>query len=350
MISVPKSRLGEGALESIGGFLEDRPLVISSPGALSSVSQSLDLSRAQVVHVKGADWETLVSLAAGLDKSDFSCCLAVGGGRNIDVAKLAWKAVVNEETESPAAKRKAVIDDSIPGPLIAVPTTCGSGSEASAVSVVNIGGKKVPVFNPQLLPDLAVVDPSTLVGLPEELFTLTLWDALCHGLESFVSPLADDLSRQWSALGAKLAIKCLSAEQIRSPIEIGLARTAGLAAFAAGVAASAASVGLTHAIAHCLEPLEAAEIHSSLTAKFLLPVLRFNAEKVPGKYDLLAAALGLADRAELLSEIERLMERCDLRAGDLTGIGGETITSILRDPCARTNPTFISGREWEEMA
>ena len=130
--------------------------------------------------------------------------LAVGGGSAMDMAKLvcifaAQQASPREVIAGlPHLKPKQL-------PLIAVPTTAGTGSEATHFAVVYAEGKKYSVAHPSLLPDFAMVDPELTYDLPGDLTAVTGLDALCQGIESLWSVQSTEESRRFARKAVRLA-------------------------------------------------------------------------------------------------------------------------------------------------
>lgn len=121
--------------------------------------------------------------------SDCDTFLAVGGGSPIDVAKC-----IKHYSESDA-------------PLIAIPTTSGTGSESTHFAVVYDNGSKLSVAAPNLLPDIAILEPSTLKNVPEYTRKATMLDALCHAIESHWAKKATDESRAYAEQAIALLMK-----------------------------------------------------------------------------------------------------------------------------------------------
>ena len=129
---------------------------------------------------------------AGVDAFKASGCdtfLAVGGGSPIDVAKC-----IKHYSGSDA-------------PLIAVPTTSGTGSESTHFAVVYENGNKLSVAAPNLLPDIAILEPSPLKNVPEYTRKATMLDALCHAIESHWAKKATDESRAYAEQAIALILK-----------------------------------------------------------------------------------------------------------------------------------------------
>ena len=115
--------------------------------------------------------------------------LAVGGGSSIDVAKC-----IKHYSKSEA-------------PIIAIPTTAGTGSESTHFAVVYESGNKISVAAPELLPDIVILEPSTLLSVPEYTRKATMLDALCHAIESHWAKKATNESREYAEKAIKLILK-----------------------------------------------------------------------------------------------------------------------------------------------
>ncbi len=140
--------------------------------------------------------ERVDELAAFLREERADVVISIGGGSVIDTAKAAAMMATNDgRTEAYQLKRREVT--SPPLPQIAVPTTAGTGSEATRVSVLtnNALGIKRSVSHPWMTPDVAILDPDLTVSLPLDLTTLTAMDAFSHAIESAVSRSANSYTR-----------------------------------------------------------------------------------------------------------------------------------------------------------
>ena len=195
--------------------------------------------------------------AAGAEAFLSSGCdslVSVGGGSAIDTAKLVKARVVEGEGIPPHRL-----------PHVAIPTTAGTGSESTHFAVCYVGGRKTSVAREWLLPDAAILDPTSLAGLPDYQRKCALLDALCQAIESHWSARSTEGSRAWSSCAIPAIVGCVDAYLAGDPAA---AREVMLAANAAGrainltttTAAHAMSYGLTsrfgiphgHAVAMCM--------------------------------------------------------------------------------------------------
>ena len=239
-------------------------------------------------------------IAAGVDRFASAGCdaiVAVGGGSSIDTAK--GIGIV-------AANGGKIMDyegvDKVDKPLplfAAVPTTYGSGSEASAFAIITDESRnfKVAIGSRYIIPDIALVDSDLMKGLPKGLSASVMLDALSHAIESYVSRLAQPISD-----GLALRAMTLIAENLDEVLSGSDDDDAILAAATAscmgGMAFSQTRLGLVHAMAH---PFGAYfHVPHGVTCALLLPpVMQFNCIEVPGRFADIAVALGdAADGAD----------------------------------------------------
>ncbi len=254
--------------------------------------------------------------------------LAVGGGSPLDVGKL-----VRLATTHPLPL--AQYDDAIGGgervvnplpPMIAVPTTAGTGSEVGRSGVVTIQAtnKKTVIFAPSLMPTVAILDPQLTVTLPPRATAATGMDALTHCVEAYCAlgdhPMAD-----------AIALKGISfvARNLETAVHDGKdlqARGAMLKAAMMGAVAFQKGLGACHALAH---PLGAEYgLHHGLANALCLPaVLDFNRSTIPGKIARVAKLLGARgqDEETLAFECAGAVRMLRKKVGLADGLGAEGV-------------------------
>ena len=164
---------------------------------------------------------------------------------------------------------------------MAIPTTSGTGSEVSPAAVITVGDRKVTLVDYSLVPDMAIVDPTLTLTMPQEITADTGIDALTHALEAAVSIFASPFTDAFCMQAVNLILDALPrAYRDGSDLE---ARTAmANAATIAGLAFSNAFVGLNHALAHAVGA-RFGIAHGRANAIFLPHVLRYNAS-LPSKF------------------------------------------------------------------
>ncbi|MBT5926903.1 MAG: phosphonoacetaldehyde reductase [Verrucomicrobia bacterium] len=211
---------------------------------------------------------------AFLKEQKYDAVLAVGGGSAIDMAKLSC--AFHSQPDSP---REVIADPSNlvakSLPLIAVPTTAGTGSEATHFAVVYLDGQKFSLPHPSLLPDVAIIDPELTYNIPKYLTAVTGLDALCQGIESYWSIQSTDESRDDARKAIKLAWKHLeSVVHHGNPID----RFAMCeASHFSGRAINISKTTAPHAISYCITS-RCGIPHGHAVALTLGQILEHNAE------------------------------------------------------------------------
>ncbi len=217
--------------------------------------------------------------------------LAVGGGSPIDTAKgirlllTCGGAVADYEGYNV-----------IPGqltPLIAVPTTAGTGSEVTSIAVIldEAENRKISLVSRYLYPDVAILDPELTLTLPPRLTAATGMDALSHALETYVStensPFSDSL-----ALAAIDLISTHLRDAVHKGNDLEARGQMLIAACMAGVACSNSLFGVVHALAHAIGAQHHIH-HGTLNAIILPHGMRFNSVVTPERYVRIARAMGV---------------------------------------------------------
>ena len=225
--------------------------------------------------------------------------VAVGGGSPIDAAKCANLVFthggrpLDYAQGGPAAAAAAA--PAIAGfllPLIAVPTTAGTASEVTSVSVIvdSERGRKVSISGPRLVPDVSVLDAAMTVSLPPHLTAYTGMDACTHLVEAYVSSVGFAPADGVALAGLGLIGRALPAA-VADPDDLEAREQMLLIAMMGGIAFNHNRLGLVHAMAHQLST--ACGLHHGLANALLLPwVMEFNLPAAPDKFAQVAHALG----------------------------------------------------------
>jgi 4-hydroxybutyrate dehydrogenase len=240
--------------------------------------------------------------------------IAVGGGSPIDLAKgvallaghpgpLAQYAVI----EGGLAR----ITPDLP-PLIAIPTTAGTGSEVGRAALITLGdGRKLGFISPHLIPARAICDPELTRDLPPALTAATGMDAVTHCFETYLSPRVNPPAEAIALDGLRRAVgsietACNNGSDRTARWEMMMAALQGGLTFQKGL-------GAVHALSHPLGGLKELNLHhGTLNAVLLPPVLRINADAAPAKYAAIRDALGLAPDADLGDFVAALNSRLGL--------------------------------------
>ena len=284
--------------------------------------------------------------------------IAIGGGSALDVGKaIAFMSVQNRliwDFEDIGDNWKKAVDTNIP-PIIAIPTTAGTGSEtgrASAIINKSSGIKKI-IFHPKILPSLVILDPLLTIELPPNLTAATGMDALAHNLEAFCAPSFHPMADGIALEGIRLIKSSLyKAFKEGKNIE---ARQNLLAASSMGSTAFQKGLGAIHSLSH---PINAQfNIHHGLSNAIFMPyVLTFNRHSIEKKIVSICDYLDLdKDFDSFLSWILDLRKKLNIPnklsdVVDCTNLDLDKLSLMaFEDPSTSGNPKKISQKDLREM-
>lgn len=333
-----------------------RPLLVTDPGlaALEIISDMVGNLSAEGLAVSVfSDIKanpTGTNVRDGIQayrEGDHDGAIIVGGGSALDAGKaialLARQSLDVWELVDEGDNWLRVKEDLVP-PIIAVPTTAGTGSEVGRASVITHEGERAKkiLFHPKMLPGLVIADPELTVGLPAGLTAATGMDALSHNLEAFCAPGYHPMARGIAVEGMRLIKNWLPAAHANgADIE---ARSHMLVASSMGATAFQRGLGAMHALAHPLGALYDAH-HGTLNAIVMPYVLVANRPAIEDDITDLTHMLGLPKKGfvAFLDWVLELRQGLDL-PHTLSGIGiddsrAEEIGAMaVKDPTAATNP------------
>jgi alcohol dehydrogenase class IV len=329
----------------------ERPLLVTDPAlaALPMVGKALDAAGAELfcaIHPNPVGADVEAGLAA-FRRGGHDGVVAFGGGSALDVGKVV--AFMSGQARplwdfEDKADWWSRADPAGIAPVVAVPTTAGTGSEVGRAGVIldeEAGVKKI-VFHPKMLPALVILDPELTVGLPPHVTAATGMDALSHCLEAYCAPGFHPMADGIAAEGTKLIRDWLPrAVDDGSDLE---ARGRMLVAASMGATAFQKGLGAMHALSHPIGALIGS--HHGLTNAVLMPyVLAFNRPAVEARLVRLAGYIGLADSSfdGFLAWIVELRERLAIpHRLDGIGVPAEQLERIAvmaeADPSASGNP------------
>ena len=227
--------------------------------------------------------------------------LAIGGGSVLDAAKLIGARVCCPKKTVPAMRGLLKVRRKLP-PLFAVPTTAGTGSEATAAAVITdcIDGKpyKYAVNDLCLIPDTAVLDPRLTISLPSSMTADTGMDALTHAIEGYTTKAAWEMTDMFHLKAIELISKSLrgavaNTKEGREGMALGQ--------YIAGMGFSNVGLGIAHSMAHTLGAVYDTP-HGVACAMMLPIVMEYNQECTGEKYREIARAMGVAGVDEMSQE------------------------------------------------
>jgi 4-hydroxybutyrate dehydrogenase len=282
--------------------------------------------------------------------------VAVGGGSPIDLAK----GVALLATHEAPLERYAAILGGLPrvtsavAPVVAIPTTAGTGSEVGRAALITLrDGRKLGFISPHLIPRRAICDPDLTMGLPPSMTAATGMDAITHCIETYLSPRDNPPAEAIALDGLRRAALHLE-RAVADGSDRNARREMMMAALEGGLTFQK-GLGAVHSLSHALGGLKELRLHHGTLNAVLLPaVLRFNREAAGAKYEALSRALGLEDGQDIAASIEGLNERLGLPR-NLSAMGVER--RILRDVAAAavadhstaTNPRPATQDDFEHL-
>lgn len=282
--------------------------------------------------------------------------VALGGGSSIDLAKaVALLATHPRPLQQYAAVEggAAKITNAV-APIIAIPTTAGTGSEVGRGSVIVMNsGRKLGLLSPFLLPRLAICDPELTFGLPPHLTAATGMDAIAHCIETFLAPAVNPPAEAIALDGLRRAVKNIGRATMNGQDRD--ARWNMMIAAAEGALAFQKGLGAVHALSHPLGAVPNLSLHHGTLNAILLPaVMRFNAPVVGEKMATLARTCGLGADDDAAAFIADLTKRLGLPQ-KLSEIGvqrdmlPQIAEAALKDHCHLTNPRQASRDDYLQM-
>lgn len=239
-------------------------------------------------------------------------------------------------------------------PIVAVPTTAGTGSEVGRASVITDTARQVKkvIFHPKVLPRVVVADPELTVGLPPHITAGTGMDAFAHCLEAYSSEFFHPMSQGIALEGMRLVNEYLP-RAFRDGTDIE-ARAQMMAAAAMGAVAFQKGLGAVHALSHPVGA-EYGTHHGTTNAVVMPAVLRFNRPAVEGKLARVAAYLGIAGGFDgLAARVEELNETLGIPKG-LRALRVEEVripelaAKAIVDPTAGGNPVPMTQENTEAL-
>ena len=329
LICTDKGLIGTGLVATIAALLSDPVIFDGTPAnpTEAAVMKALEMYRAH-------DCDGIVGL---------------GGGSSIDLAK----AVRVLTGHQPPLDQYAAVNGGVAkihgniAPMIAIPTTSGTGSEVGRAAVINMdSGRKLGILSPHNLPTIALCDPELTYGLPPGLTAATGMDAISHCLETFMAPSfnppADAIALHGLDAGLRSIEKAVAdGADIEARRDMMVCALEGAMAFQKGL-------GAVHALTHPLGAIHELNLHHGTLNAVLTPaVLRFNRESIGPKWDVLADRMGAAPDRYIADLNDRIGMPAGLAAMGVTPEMMEAVAGeALKDHCHATNPKIATREEY----
>lgn len=309
-----------GALQKLPGALKgqgvSKAFIITDPGIkaagiLDKVTEALGAEPAGIFSdtVANPTEQQAIEVTDLYKSSGADGIIALGGGSSMDLSKaVGLLASLGGPLEKYAAMSGGSKHIKKIEPLIAIPTTAGTGSEVSVGMITTMNnGRKETFASPNLIPPVAICDPDLTFGLPKMMTAATGMDAVTHCIEAVLVPASnppaegigyDGLTRAVGEGWLKRAVQDGSDPEARWNMM--MASYEGALAFVKGL-------GSVHALSHAAGRLHEKKLHhGTLNAIFLPHLLRFNEGAAEKKYERLRFAMGLPEGANLAEAVEKL--------------------------------------------
>lgn len=282
--------------------------------------------------------------------------IALGGGSSLDLAKAVALLATHAQ---PLAQYAAILGgiDRITAdkpPVIAIPTTSGTGSEVGRAALITLeDGRKLGFISPHMIPSVAICDPELTLGLPPLLTAATGMDALTHCIETYLSPRFNPPAEAIALDGLQRATRYI-VRATRDGADREAREQMMLAALEGGMTFQK-GLGAVHGMSHALGGLKDLRLHhGTLNAVILPAVLRFNERSAPEKYAALRQAMDLKPDADLAVAIAELSRDLSLPASlaDM-GLAQDVIPLMAQrafeDHSTATNPRPLTVADYDTL-
>jgi 4-hydroxybutyrate dehydrogenase len=343
-----------------------RPLIVTDAGvkAAGVLQKALDalpgLKPVVFDQTPSNPTEAAVRLAAALYKQEHcDGLIAVGGGSAIDCAKGVAIAATHEgplKTYATIEGGSLKITEAV-APLIAVPTTSGTGSEVARGAIIIVDDhRKLGFHSWHIVPKAAICDPELTLGLPPLLTAATGMDAVAHCMETFMAPAfnppadgigLDGLGRAW----ANIEEATRNGANREARLNLMSASMQGAMAFQKGL-------GCVHSLSHSLGGVNPRLHHGTLNAMFLPAVIAFNASAPSMVADKRLSRMAHVMGLQSDSDVGLAIKDMNARLGLPTGLGAMGVTpdvfeavidGAMADHCHKTNPRIATRDEYRAM-
>lgn len=360
-------RFGAGSVaqlpEVVAGLNKKKVFIVTDPGVASAgvlakveaILASAGIETASYTDIKPNPTTTLIDAAAKVGVIfGADCIVALGGGSSLDSSKGIALVVANP-TFSSAKFDYSITPDRPAVPIIAIPTTSGTGSETNNWGVIDdpIRQCKFYVGDASTTPVVAILDPELTLGLPARPTAGTGIDALTHAIESLTSKGSTPVSEAYAHQAVKLISRALPIA-VKDGQNVDARGDMLMGAHLAGLALTLSGLGLVHGIAHSVSAHVGAA-HGEALATVLPEVMQFNSRVVSDIYATVGNDMGVSSNSETAIEAVRdLSDSINIRNslshyGVTESMVGDIAKTVLADSVTSNNPIAPSAGEVEKI-
>ncbi|WP_319757720.1 iron-containing alcohol dehydrogenase [uncultured Sphaerochaeta sp.] len=356
--SIPRTiYYGEGSLDKLAQLQGKRAAIVTGGssmkrfGFLDQAEALLKKAGIDSILIDGVEpnpsVETVQKGAKAMLEFTPDWIVAIGGGSALDAAKVMWCFYEHPELafediiqpgSMPSLRNKAK--------FIAIPSTSGTASEITAFSVITDTKKhiKYPIVAADMVPDIAILDPSLPMTMPKHITANTGMDVMCHAAEAVVSTAATAFTDPYAIQAIKMVLEYLPVAY-HEPKNLEAREAMHEASALAGMAFTNASLGLVHSMAHKIGG-EFGVTHGLANAILLPYVIAYN-RKFTDKYAYAEKILGVADLAQAIKEMNQKMDipscfkdcsEVDFNEEKFKEVLQRMSQNAFEDPCTLTNP------------
>lgn len=363
-------KFGTGVSESVADVLRElgkaRPLVVTDAGVIAAgvfdgIKEHLDgngISFALFSSVEPNPKDRNVMEGAGAaEKFGADCLVAIGGGSPIDCAKGIGIIATHGGKIRDYEGHDAVTKDTLP--IIAIPTTSGTGSEVTFSAVITDTDEKFKfsIRHPRLAARVALCDPKLTASMPSMLTAATGMDALVHAIEGFTAVPSEPIADACALHAIEMLVKSLP-RAVRSGKDMEARAGMLMGSVLAGISFSHSDVAAVHCLAEALGGMYDAP-HGMCNAVALAPVMEYNMPFCIAKYARIASAMGLSFKNEeegaqrAVERVAELTREVGLPSFSSLGVREEDMETIAensaRNGSNSSNPRPMAKKDYLEL-
>ena len=355
----PKLLSGPGSLLKLANYLSEHKIekiiIVTDQGIRKAglledfLRQSQELGLMVSIYDKTIPNPTIDNVEEAFTLYKENSCQAIigfGGGSSIDCAKALGARIAKPKKKIPQMKGLLQIRKKLPL-LIAVPTTSGTGSEATLAAVISnsVTHEKYALNDIVLIPHVAVLDPLLTLGLPKHITSTTGMDALTHAIEAYIGKSNTKETKEMSIQAMRLIFQYLETAYEQGD-NLEAREKMQLASYYAGIAFTRAYVGYVHAIAHTLGGFY--QVPHGLANAVILPyVLQAYGKNITNKlaeiYDIVSLNIGAESQDEKAQSLIKKINAMNLAMNipdKIDAIKDEDLEIMVQRALAEANPLY----------